>query len=195
MRGLIVLSVALLTSCSGGNSLRCADDAGCEGIAVCNEVGLCQEVECTLPEQCGLGETCRENECVVGCDGDQDCLAGETCGDSGQCEPYGCRSTTLDCNYGERCDTFTGQCVTDTAPHCQANCTVDFFGDTCSAQYPGAVCACFDGNGSQCFESYCLVSCDANAADPCPRGYQCVQAFQNSTVTYCIADCEFVNGL
>ena len=193
IRAILVAAIVFLTSCSGGSSLRCVDDGNCDGIAVCNEVGLCQEVECTRGDQCGLGQRCtEENTCETGCDGDQDCLAGETCNGSNQCEPYGCRSTSLDCNYGERCNSATGQCEFDSAPHCQANCTQD----SCSQQSPGAACACFELDASGgCAQTYCLVACNAASSDPCPRGYQCQQAFQGDPTTFCIADCEFVSGL
>lgn len=191
MRSLLFASTTLLLSCTGSSNLRCVDNGDCEGIAVCNEVGICQAVECTQPDQCNLGFTCDDtNTCVVGCSGDGDCLAGETCGGNNQCVPYGCRSTALDCTYGERCDVGSGQCVVDPAPHCQANCTVDFSGDSCAAQSPGAVCACFEGDGfGGCAESACLVQCNPATADACPRGYQCAQVFEGNTNSYCFADC------
>ncbi|MFT6142276.1 MAG: hypothetical protein ACJAZO_002135 [Myxococcota bacterium] len=194
IRSLLFASTTLLLSCTGSSSLRCLDNGDCEGIAVCNEVGLCEAVECTQPDQCNLGFTCNDaNSCVVGCSGDGDCLAGETCNATNQCEPYGCRSTTLDCSYGERCDVATGQCFVDSAPHCQAECTVDFFGDSCAAQSPGAACACFEDNGVACTESYCLVECNPASADACPRGYQCGQIFQDNPSSFCFADCPTIS--
>lgn len=193
MRSLLFASVALLTSCSGGSNLRCVDDGDCDGIAVCNEVGLCQQVECTMPEHCNLGYTCGdENSCVTGCSGDDDCFAGETCGSSGQCEAYGCRSTQLDCALGETCNTATGQCEVDPDPHCEQGCTATAFGNTCEQQSPGAECACFD---EDCIDTYCLVTCNPNDADPCPRGYSCAQVFTNTTQNFCYADCELINSL
>lgn len=194
MRSILLASSVFLLSCSGSSNLRCIDNGDCDGIAVCNEIGICEAVECTQPDQCNLGFTCDEaNTCVVGCSGDGDCLAGETCGATNQCEPYGCRTTQLDCSYGERCDAQSGQCIQDTAPHCQPQCTVDFFGDSCAAQSPGAACACFADNGVECTESYCLVECNPTSADACPRGYQCAQIFQDNPASFCFADCPTIS--
>lgn len=194
----LVLAAALLAGCPQGQgpTRACVDAGDCEGVAICTALGECQAVECTQPAHCNLGYTCDvANTCVEGCATEEDCFAGEACSTAGECEPYGCRSSTLDCNYGERCDPTTHQCAQDVEPHCLADCTVDWFSDSCELITPNAVCACFGSvSGSTCVgNTYCLVECDPSADEPCPRGFQCAQAFSNSTTPYCIADCDFIS--
>ncbi len=201
----VVLSAAfvagalLIGSCttSGGAGGERRDNGECEGIAICNEAGRCEAVECLDSSQCNLGYTCDDaGTCIQGCGTDDDCLAGETCNANGTCQAYGCRSTTLDCGYGQRCDAGTGTCVVDALPHCDT-CTSDYYSDSCQLTAPDAVCACFgEFQGSECIGGqYCLVDCDATASEPCPRGYQCAQAFSDVAQTYCLADCDFINGV
>jgi hypothetical protein len=192
IRTIWALGLAGLSSCVPGSGPNgCIDEGDCEGLAICTEFGTCQEVECRSPSHCNLGYTCTDNACVEGCSTDDDCLAGQTCGEDGQCADYGCRTTELDCGYGERCNTGTGQCQADPAPHCEPSCTVDLFGDSCELADPAASCFCFGSiSGNACVgATYCLVQC-STGADPCPRGYSCVAT---SNGDYCAADCEFVS--
>src|SRR5688572_15295251 len=106
MTRLLVVAIGLLGSCGGWGTPQCSDDGQCEGIAVCDTRSQqCRQVECTSSDQCALGTHCDpvEHACLGGCGNDEDCIAGEICNFEGQCEPYGCRTTDLDCHYGENC--------------------------------------------------------------------------------------------
>jgi hypothetical protein len=185
----LVVAAALLTGCGGWGTPECADDGECEGIAVCDtRTNLCREVECTSSSQCDLGSHCDavEHACVPGCEGNEDCIAGETCNFEHQCEPYGCRTTELDCHYGENC--VSGECVDNPDPHCAPAMTVSAQNMCVNA---GGALACFD---QACSQIYCLLPCSTSDADPCPRGTRCMQPFNptDDNGFYCAGDCEFL---
>ncbi|MBW1881429.1 MAG: hypothetical protein JRJ84_23990 [Deltaproteobacteria bacterium] len=188
----------LLSSCNQwGDGGGCVDDGECEGLAICDPVtAQCREVDCTSSAQCALGNHCDAtiHTCVTGCDADSDCLAGESCNTAtSACETYGCRTTELDCSYGERCDTSSGSCYQDSDPHCLLS--NDFSAQlACIYDYSG-VLGCWgdiDTYGNCTGNLYCLLPCNTSDADPCPRGTNCVQAFQNDTSTYCYGDCPYL---
>lgn len=188
-RWILALAVAL-HGCGGWGEIECVDDGDCAGIAVCDaRSSQCKDVECTSSEQCALGSHCDDatNACVGGCGSDEDCIAGEICNFDGQCEPYGCRTTELDCHYGENC--VSGECVDDTDPHCLPASTLTAQ-TTCTAA--GGTVACFDY--PTCAQLHCLLPCTPATTDPCPRGLSCIQPFdptQNDDF-YCSGACPFL---
>ena len=133
----------------------------------------------------------------------------ETCKDH-ICDVYGCRSTTLDCEYGEFCDTSTGECKQSSGPHCEScdaaasnscgsNATCYILeadeDDTCTSDRD-----CEDGwycdylssaTAKNCHQDFCLVTCDPDDENACPRGFECVDA--SGTGDYvCYADCTYM---
>ena len=135
-------------------------------------------------------------------------MAGETCDEStNTCGEYGCRDTELDCEYGEYCDTTTGECYPDDRNLC-GTCDITAANNTCG---PGAECAAYGGDtcwtdadcaagescdlfadGFYCHRDWCLHQCDTNDANACPRGFSCTAAFVGDPTTFCVADCEYL---
>ena len=187
---------------------------GCEYHSDCPDGSLCEdeeceEVECTSSEDCQPGYFCAARfECAPGCEDDTDCAAGESCNEQNQCAEYGCRTTELDCAYGEFCDQDLGECYEDDAPHC-AECDINATNTQCGGE---GDCFYLDGGSctsdSDCEEGYscdtvgfdrichadiCLVTCNPNAEEPCPRGYQCGDVTGLGDY-YCFADCVWLRN-
>ena len=219
MRCLLLLSLLLgLCSCSSAGldpragepcftQSHCAGDAGFLRACVDN---YCQPVGCLSTADCGLGFICDLSDgvhlCVEGCQGNYDCPAGSNCVD-GQCEEYGCRSTVLDCAFGEVCNPDTRECEPAEGRYCNScdifenvwddGGTPDSCDDTILSH---PVCG---GDGSFCWDpestgqATCFVHCQSTG--DCPAGYQCV--FMNrlnevgceqqfiSLGSVCVADC------
>lgn len=193
----------LLIGCGGWGSAGapCQDDGDCSGQAICDEtLGTCRDVECIDSSQCPLGNHCDGTHvCRTGCLEDGDCLAGESCDTaSSECILQGCRTTELDCHYGEFCEVETGQCYADLRDHCAPAETTS---EQLDCQYGGGIPACWqtDASGACSGEYHCLQPCDPGlGADACPRGLDCVVPFAPPyDIPVCHGDCPWLvdNGL
>lgn len=186
---------------------HCASDVGFLRACIDN---YCQPVGCLSTADCGLGFVCdlqsEDRNCIAGCQATYDCPAGSNCV-GGQCIPYGCRTTVLDCAFGEVCNSETNECELAQGAYCAAcDITTNVWADAGTASscddtivsHPvcgadGSFCWDPDGTGSP----LCFVHC-ATTGD-CPGGYQCV--FMNrladvgcenqfiSLGSVCVADC------
>jgi len=184
-------SLALLLAFAGckqhGSSGDCVDDGDCaEGQACVNKA--CQVVDCVSTADCGIEQYCAkaDHTCVDGCEGDEDCPAGDSC-DVGahSCVPYGCRETQLDCDYGEVCNQDTHVCEKAQGPYCK---TCDPFSAGGCGQH--GTCYVID----YYYDAYCFVDCNPDlGSDACPRGYECQDATGLGD-NVCFADCTFING-
>lgn len=212
MRLFILLSLWLAGCTLGQETLApgaCVNNTDCEDNELCI-AETCQTVQCTTSSECGLGQYCNDTfSCTDGCAEDSDCVAGESCDTLvNTCVSYGCRDTQLDCGYGELCDPTSGQCYTDTAPHCEScessldcpggECFSLFTTQSCSTQADcpfGYRCQSFEGE-RRCFSNSCIIECTPAAADSCPRGLSCV-TFGEDGFSGCLGDCEYLleNGL
>lgn len=199
MKALHILALCALlplSACNGwqGNNGGCIDDGDCEGTSVCDQTtSSCREVGCLNSSECPLGNHCDESihTCLTGCAEDDDCLAGETCGATGQCEAYGCRTTELDCHYGEICDA-TSTCIDASGHHCEE---LPSYVEELDCMYTwGGVPACFGEivNNTCQGSTYCLLPCTAGGEE-CPRGTDCYAPFQGDSRTFCTGDCPFLN--
>lgn len=200
-------SVALIAGCPArgvdpGES--CLDAAECtvdEGqLAACVD-RRCREVDCLSSADCTLGSYCSleddDFECLEGCQGDLDCVAGESCSDEGQCEAYGCRSTNLDCALGEVCNADSGECEVPDGAFCNlcdfANTTWDDQGtfSICDDEFIGhSTCG---GTGAMCLTivdggpNTCLPAC--RGPEDCPRGHVCQEVEVALTVNSPLEPC------
>lgn len=197
-----------LTGCKTEYAEGCTYHSDCEDGSLCNDDGECEEVDCTTSDDCEAGEYCGERfECKTGCEGDSDCAAGENCTDAHECKAYGCRTTELDCSYGETCNSSTGECEPSDFPQCES-CDVSEWTPSCPGSMEciwsydsgdcnsdsdcdaGYHCDDLDLDGrKQCHSSFCYETCNPSAEEPCPRGFQCGEY---NFGYYCFADCEFM---
>ena len=181
----------------------------CNNSAECGEGLLCVdnhclESECFSSTDCQLEEFCSEFfQCVPGCMQDSDCLAGDACVEN-TCTTQGCRSTELDCEVGEYCDTSTQSCYEDSFDHCGScdfnqwqsgisggECVVysyDEFsycnwdswtqtGTGCRASescLPMYLIDPLASNGGFCASIYKFKTCSPGVEDTCPRGFNCI---------------------
>ncbi len=183
----------LATSCisrPAPNGMPCADHGDCaaegEGqFGACVD-GYCSEVECLVSTDCPRGTFCdaqgQDYTCDEGCLEDNDCLAGQVCDEDNTCQQAPCRSTILDCNFGEICNLGTGACQVAQGNYCDScdpllhESTDQHTLDQCDDRilgHPecgGTGSFCLGGEGTG-IEAYCAVQC-LEAAD-CPAGYQC----------------------
>lgn len=181
---LALVAVFGLQACgTGSKATECISNADCEGVAVCTEEGTCDEVECLSSNDCDIFQYCDDdNECQDGCDEDADCLAGFSCDlETNECEEYGCRSTQLDCEYGQYCDQVTGTCYDDDRGLCQ---TCDIFsgggcpGGDCYVSSTSGYCD-IDFGGADCgVDQDCAIfDVDESATcwsdGDCPANSQC----------------------
>lgn len=219
---LLVLLLGAVTlvvvSCSGRREItECYDSSQCSAevgeLVACIDAE-CETVECLATSDCALGQICDVEggyQCVDGCNGDSDCPAGFSCTEDGACEEYGCRSTLLDCDFGEFCNEFTGECEEDPAPHCTP-CSefsndidigdpFDSCDDTIAGNFEcggaGAVCTTITvGDGLQLTpQPICYTPCQEEG--DCPMGFVCTElTFQNpgctqsNSLRVCMSDCN-----
>ena len=207
MKHLIALSGLLALPLSGcvQKAPACTSTVECDGGQACVE-SECRPVECLSSEDCSINHFCdKAYKCQEGCSSAADCLAGEECS-GGECVSYGCRDTQLDCNYGEFCDTTTGQCYEAEANYCkscdatttsscssgQGYCLAEAVPGNCASDRdcdPGYSCDNFGGSaGKLCHLDYCALSCDPDDESPCPRGFDCVDIEGNGK-HYCSGSC------
>lgn len=188
---------------------ECTYDTDCGEDAICAEDGTCVDVECLASIECDVGEFCSDDyQCEEGCAESDDCEAGEACND-GECEPYGCRSTELDCPWGTYCDVPSGDCLTDDRNHCEpcdavvnntgcGNNSECFILETSNGCTNDSDCPsgwrCDDIQGQVvarvCHRDWCAVSCNPNAELQCPNGMTCTNV--GGGQNYCIGDCGFL---
>ena len=185
----LLLFSLLLVSCQGEERRPgdfCLDSGDCttddEQLEACID-SRCEAVECLSAADCEIGTICDveggDYRCEAGCQTDGDCLAGFSCQD-GNCQPYGCRSTLLDCSFGEVCNESSGACEPAPGKHC-SECSLgnnewDDGGtnSTCDdVLLSSSECG---GVGSFCMNWYegtptCYVGCEDQSE--CPGGYQC----------------------
>lgn len=199
-----------LLSCKKEFYEGCSYHSDCDDGQLCNDNSECVDVGCTSSDDCAAGEFCTSRfECKTGCEGDSDCLAGETCNPAHECKAYGCRDTELDCNYGETCDTASGECRPASGSFCES-CDVRKSGSQCGATGEclwavdggscsspsdcdaGYTCEDLTGDGQrECHRDFCFETCNPNAEEACPRGFQCGDV-TGTGAYHCYADCEFM---
>jgi hypothetical protein len=155
----------------------CTDHGQCGEMQACIE-NSCTDVECLSSSDCPLHNFCDKElnryACNAGCEGDDDCVAGEECHeDYGTCEEYDCRETDLDCEYMENC--VNGECRADTSGHCQPCDPTDWF-DPCFMN-----CFYLDENTT---DGYCLQDCRPQDEEACPRGFECAETTMGTHVCY-----------
>jgi hypothetical protein len=186
----LATSSTLLPSCkkdpNDPSNWECTDSSQCGEKQICTTgEHVCHDVACFASTDCALHQYCdtKRYACVEGCQTNADCAAGENCNAvAGSCQPYGCRSTQLDCDYGEFCNTATGQCYPADGQWCES----------CDQTHPcdrGDACIYYDNPQ----DSYCDLACNPNAADPCPRGFECMSVIIGVTKTWvCDANCSWL---
>jgi hypothetical protein len=181
---LLSLGSCVLEERRGGEV--CFDSADCtteEGQLEACIAARCVEVGCLSSADCEIGTICDtesgDYRCEAGCQSDSDCLAGFDC-QEGSCVQYGCRTTLLDCGFGEVCNPDNGACEPSTGPHCTectlSNNTWDDGGTTTTCDDVLLASDECGGHGSFCMNWYegravCYVGCTEQSE--CPGGYQC----------------------
>lgn len=180
-------ALLLLLCLTGCVEKDCETSDNCPDGTVCSESGFCSQVSCNSSVECPIESWCNSDvgQCESGCLNDRDCLPTHTCdAEARTCTEPGCRSTQLDCNVGEFCNTLSGQCFsTGGAPYCRS-CETKF---DCNSGTDGPNWCLRMGGSSQ---TYCGVDC--SAGQECPRGYSCgrVRTVGDVTVAYqCVAPC------
>ena len=181
IRWLFLALLGLLAACDRGP--ECETSANCPSGEVCNADGACQIMACRSSTSCAIGEYCDPEigQCTAGCLNDRDCLPTLAC-DSEQrrCIEPGCRSTTLDCSFGQFCNVLSGDCYDAGGYFCEP-CVSP--GDCGTASN---LCLRLGPYGN----TFCGVDC--SAGQECPRGYECarIRTTGNTTLGYqCIAAC------
>lgn len=158
---------------------ECSEEQPCPFGSVCNE-GVCMQIPCSTSDQCGPEEYCLDRVCVSGCAEESDCLPGDTCDTTtNTCEPRGCRSTQLDCNYKEFCNEANGECYEAGGYYCRS-CADD---DDCGGN--DNLCLNFGTSGQ-----YCGVTCSSD--EDCPAGFDCspIGDINGNIVSYqCLTYC------
>jgi len=172
----------LLTLFACNNDAECSDDDTCGFGETCIE-GSCQAKSCASSSQCDMQTYCSDGSCVAGCSADEDCYPGYSCDvENSQCTASACRSSTLDCDFNEFCNTATGECYEASGYYCM-DCAED---NDCSGGNDDSENICLNWG---IYGNFCGVACE-NDGD-CPSGYGCYdissegQVFTKQCVTYC----------
>lgn len=177
---LLALFAALsLSACNNDKPAECSQNTPCGAFASCVD-GQCVAKSCGTSTDCGMQSFCDAGECQPGCQSGEDCYPDEVCDpNTATCAAAACRSTTLDCGFGEFCDPAAGDCYEASGYYC-SDCRDD---DDCGGN--GNLCFGFGSNGN-----FCGVTCDSQL--DCPSGYDCVPAtdgngnvVSNQCITYC----------
>jgi hypothetical protein len=155
--GLVGLALA-------GCADECEENLHCELGQVCS-AGQCEDATCVTSDQCAMETFCAQESgvCEPGCQTDRDCYPYNSCNQDNQCVNAGCRSTVLDCAFGEFCNTLTGECFDASGAYCR-ECEGYDDEEECGA---GNLCVTIGGYP----QPYCGVDC--SLGQECPRGYDC----------------------
>ena len=176
--GLLVLGIGC-----GSSDYQCSETTPCEGLGETCVEGECVSKSCASSISCSMEQYCDRGACVSGCAADTDCYPGDFCEtESASCQPTGCRSTSLDCSFGQFCDMATGDCYDASGYYCMP----------CEDSWGESDCG---GNGNICLPwgavgSFCGVTCEYET--DCPAGYTCVgisDGNSNIITHQCIALC------
>ena len=181
---LLLLPLLALAGCGDPEPglVTCEETSECAFGESCLN-GVCTSRSCATSAGCPVGSFCGSGgECVAGCENTDDCYPDQVCND-GACSPRGCRDTSLDCAFGEFCDTITGECYAASGP----------YGEPCVAESTNPeqcgtaenVCLRFGQYGD-----FCGVECDNNT--DCPAGFDCIpigDSAGNVTTKQCITYC------
>ncbi len=174
-----MLFASVLIGCSGDD--QCSEETPCTGLGETCREGECVSQSCATSASCNMEEFCSGGACVSGCAADSDCYPGDACS-AGSCLPAGCRSTSLDCSFGEFCDVSTGDCYDASGYYCMG-CADDWGESDCGGN--GNICLPFGAAGS-----YCGVTCETEV--DCPSGYTCIgvsdgngNVFTHQCIAYC----------
>ena len=159
--GLVGLALA-------GCADECEENLHCELGQVCS-AGQCEDATCVTSDQCAMETFCAQESgvCEPGCQTDRDCYPYNSCNQDNQCVNAGCRSTVLDCAFGEFCNTLTGECFDASGAYCR-ECEGYDDEEECGA---GNLCVTIGGYP----QPYCGDDCGA-VQDPSGniRGYVCI---------------------
>ena len=215
---LVALGALMLAGADcGQRPIRCSFATDCppDGrVYQCNE-GICESILCETSGDCDLGAHCGvwteegleqsqipegkvlPNECLKGCQREDDCLPGYYCLED-ECTEKPCRNGHLDCGFCEICD--GGECVPAGDPFC-VRCsdgeTVVDSSDPCNPVVLGHP-TCLAGNACWPYEEErtCAVACESNS--DCPGGMVCTDYFQyapscagelRTLGRFCLGDC------
>ncbi len=178
---LLALLVLVLPGCK---PKACETSDNCPAGTICTDTGLCQTIQCGSSNDCPVENWCNldTGDCEAGCLSDNDCLPSEKCDvEQRECIKPTCRSTQLDCEFGQFCNQLSGACFDAGGNYCKS-CERS---EDCGAT-GNNLCLRFGGQ----LDSYCGVDC--SAGQECPRGYDCVRVTTSgqATLSYqCIAAC------
>ncbi|MBL8616932.1 MAG: hypothetical protein JNM72_15085 [Deltaproteobacteria bacterium] len=199
--------------------VQCRTNDHCAIKHYCTDKGECAP-GCAGDDDCFAGQTCdlATNTCERrGCrDTQLDCGYNEFCDQTtGECVPSGldvcssCNPEAASCGGGGACfpSEEQGTCSASfTCPSGQG-CFIAEYDDrrTCedwiglpddSVCASGWVCGQISASSPlyclrpACFTGECYVGCDSSDEDPCPRGFDCVDAGTGDEV--CFADCAYL---
>jgi hypothetical protein len=206
----LLAALLLAVSCGERDLPECYDHGECGEGEACIADG-CERVACLDNGHCQLQQYCDVSGdayvCVDGCTVDDDCPAGEACDvDTHACDIAPCRSTVLDCAYGEVCE--QGSCVVDERAHCQlcdameaaicpdeGTCFMDVDdSELCQRDEDCAPEQSCDEliEGRYCHTDRCRYDCDPADADSCPRGWVCQESLTQDDAYTCAADCRWL---
>ncbi len=154
-------------SCEGMDAWTCSQYDDCSAVHACNNAGGDQPLD---PSECDVGVF---QQCVsekLGCFGNGECDAGETCNADELClAPPGCDENS-DSNGLFDCATQCyGFCVTDTTPACGSlDETTCISRDDCAPFYEGVNCTCDPaGENCQCTD-WVFDTCEDAGAETTP---------------------------
>lgn len=192
MNRLLLLGWLSLLGCGGslGQAPECIDNGDCGALQACVDQ-VCADVACLSTIDCDLEQYCdlEHYTCVDGCEVDRDCRAGFECSSASRtCEPQACRSTQLDCAFGENCNLASGECELDEGGHCDP-CTTRPFQPRGTCADERAVCTeYFTEPGT-----FCFLQCESEL--DCPRGFECQNVGRDASgdgrIDYlCVAHCQ-----
>ena len=161
LASLLFFAVGLLVGC-GDKAVECTEALPCGFGEVCVE-GVCSARSCATSSDCSMESYCNKGACTTGCGEDSDCYPGDACDSATQtCVSAGCRSSTLDCDFGQFCNTVTGECYDASGYYC-LECLED---DDCGGN--GNLCLSLGGG-----QNFCGVTCDQES--DCPAAYTCLE--------------------
>ena len=152
----------------------CAVDGDCDPAGECQPSGHCRVPGgCVTSADCPQPETycdVMQQQCVAGCERDNDCLDATRECVGGNCRPRGCAGN-YQCAFGEVCDLDTAQCVAAEGRHCEPGCDPM---DEASCGGPPARCLSLQDEEGNEIGDFCLEGCEPSPNE-CPQGYQCIE--------------------